>query len=620
MAAILQSPSSPGKDDTRSPTTPNPGQNTLISHEGRWYNVGRAAHQALVRSNQLGNGVGIDDQTGTILEPSALQDGSGKPDQDTFFRGGGDFVTNTVPEKVHQQSRSGDENGSLDDQAHAKKRTGYGESEIWDGLGVQSSPELEATQLSPSRILELASSPLLSLASGSSVDVDPSDAAVQECSPVAQTNTHPPFPEHIAASGTSRGIQKGQGSHALSKTSHNNVIGSPLMSIPLRSKHSLSTNRPPSTGRTVSTPVLRIRSPATPGGGAPTGKKTPETKQRKPIPTLRFQDKKAGGHISTADDREPSPMPPSIPIPPLSLSTYLQLELSSDHPSPLYIHRSFTSEFPYESSRVKLERLLNFLLLPPQLEQVLGFGALACLDSWLYSFTILPLRFLKALSILGNSWSRNVIAEARFIGSFVYIGAGRMWQRKWQASLMESSHLNHPKHHDPDTDSDKAFVPAPNSKSGLDTSNHPSSARRHRRNKSTPSALLPNHKADILKGFLIGLTCMIMMYFDPSRMYHGIRGQAAIKLYVIYNVLEVCDRLFSALGQDVLECLFSQETLERKSNGHSKVIPPVRALCACPHLQSNSCDCSLLPSHYAECCGQFLLERPPHSSDVQPIR
>ena len=53
-----------------------------------------------------------------------------------------------------------------------------------------------------------------------------------------------------------------------------------------------------------------------------------------------------------------------------------------------------------------------------------------------------------------------------------------------------------------------------------------------------------------------------------------IRGQAAIKLYVIYNVLEVCDRLFSAIGQDVLECLFSRETLERKPDGRSKIGRP----------------------------------------------
>ncbi|KKY14212.1 putative eukaryotic membrane protein family [Diplodia seriata] len=64
------------------------------------------------------------------------------------------------------------------------------------------------------------------------------------------------------------------------------------------------------------------------------------------------------------------------------------------------------------------------------------------------------------------------------------------------------------------------------------------------------------------------------MRFDASKTYHNIRGQAAIKLYVIYNVLEVCDRLFSALGQDILECLLSRETLDRNADGRSKVIRP----------------------------------------------
>lgn len=50
---------------------------------------------------------------------------------------------------------------------------------------------------------------------------------------------------------------------------------------------------------------------------------------------------------------------------------------------------------------------------------------------------------------------------------------------------------------------------------------------------------MPDHKADLLKGLLVLFSCSILMYFDASRMYHSIRGQAAIKLYVIYNVLEV---------------------------------------------------------------------------------
>ncbi|KAK3073780.1 hypothetical protein LTR53_004304 [Teratosphaeriaceae sp. CCFEE 6253] len=101
-----------------------------------------------------------------------------------------------------------------------------------------------------------------------------------------------------------------------------------------------------------------------------------------------------------------------------------------------------------------------------------------------------------------------------------------------------------------------------------------SAAFHHRSARSAPSALSPEHKADILQGLLIVATCYVLMWFDASRIYHSIRGQSAIKLYVIYNVLEVFDRLFSALGQDILEVLFSKETLERNDRGRSKILRP----------------------------------------------
>lgn len=40
---------------------------------------------------------------------------------------------------------------------------------------------------------------------------------------------------------------------------------------------------------------------------------------------------------------------------------------------------------------------------------------------------------------------------------------------------------------------------------------------------------------------------------DASLMYHSIRGQSTLKLYVIYNVLEICDKLFSSFGADLLQ-------------------------------------------------------------------
>lgn len=243
----------------------------------------------------------------------------------------------------------------------------------------------------------------------------------------------------------------------------------------------------------------------------------------------------------------------------MSIPTYLQLELSSQRPSHQYIHHSASIDFPYESSRVKIERLLNFLFLPMHLEGVLWFGMLACLDSWLYTFTILPLRLLKSFYILAQSWLDNFVKEAQFVSSFIYTGTGRMWRRRRMSTTRKPSNS-------------EGSAPKANG----DTIPHvpPRRVRHHRRTKSVPSNLMPDDKADILKGLLILCTCMILLRFDASRMYHWIRGQAAFKLYVIYNVLEVCDRLFSALGQDVLECLFSREALERKPDGHSKVLRP----------------------------------------------
>ncbi|KAJ9651836.1 hypothetical protein H2198_008901 [Neophaeococcomyces mojaviensis] len=253
----------------------------------------------------------------------------------------------------------------------------------------------------------------------------------------------------------------------------------------------------------------------------------------------------------------PSPLPASIPMPPLSLSTYLQLELSSQRPSQLYIHRSSANDFPYESSRVKIERLLDFFFLPAHLEGVLWFGVFACLDAWLYTFTILPLRMIKSIYILGKSWILNFLNEVRFVISFIYSGSQRMWVRRRTRASSGSMPLSQ-------TNSEtqpSANVGRPKSRSG----------KQHRRTKSRPSSLLPDDKADILQGFLIICTCLVLLKLDASRMYHWVRGQAAIKLYVIYNLLEVCDRLLSAIGQDVLECLFSKEALERKPDGRSKV-------------------------------------------------
>ncbi|KAK4765394.1 hypothetical protein SAY86_026484 [Trapa natans] len=50
---------------------------------------------------------------------------------------------------------------------------------------------------------------------------------------------------------------------------------------------------------------------------------------------------------------------------------------------------------------------------------------------------------------------------------------------------------------------------------------------------------------------------MLLQQTDISLIYHMIRGQGTIKLYVVYNVLEIFDKLCQNFGGDVLKTLFN---------------------------------------------------------------
>ncbi|KAL6310469.1 DUF747-domain-containing protein [Sparassis latifolia] len=158
--------------------------------------------------------------------------------------------------------------------------------------------------------------------------------------------------------------------------------------------------------------------------------------------------------------------------PPFSLWEYLQEEL---------LATDFDSH-----QELKWERVSNFLSMPLALEKIFLFGFVVCMDSFLHTFTILPIRFVLALwRLLTNTVTRSSLA------------------------------------------------------------------------------LPPSQKADILRTLLLVTTIVALAPLtDASKLYHFIRGQDSIKLYVIFNALEIADRLCASIGQDIFDCLFSRSTME----------------------------------------------------------
>lgn len=509
-----------------------------------------------------------------------------------------------------------------------------------ESLAARDKEREKVLKLSPDQIHELTSSPeSLPIRTLTPHLPQPPKATLPEIPHISFDGRAPKVEAEKAETKGSGVEDREMGAAAVSPTRKNVSLQDPpvLLGDSGSEAASSSAARPTLSSRALSTPssVRRRHSHARTEGASQDRTAQSKTPHTTPGP-LHFGDD-SSPHPPMLADPNPSPMPQSIPLPPLSIPTYLQLELSSSRPSPLYIHRSVTSDFPYESSRVKIERLLNFLLLPPQLEQVLWFGALACLDSWLYSFTILPIRFLKAVFILSQSWVINLCLEVEFVSRFIVKGVGRMWRRRRRRGTSASGEV--PRLADPASRSreasDAKYTSVFSDGAPRETSERTRSSfspseptsrnqrlRRHRRTKSSPSALLPDDKADILKGLLIIFTCTILMYFDASRMYHWIRGQAAIKLYVIYNVLEVSQSmLYLRCGytnvpgwRPPVLCTWSRRPgmpfLSRSSRtkarwpqqGH----PPLLALSPCSSLYCRPRHCPILPSDHAQCSREFL--------------
>lgn len=125
--------------------------------------------------------------------------------------------------------------------------------------------------------------------------------------------------------------------------------------------------------------------------------------------------------------------------------------------------------------------------------------------------------------------------------------------------------------------------------------------------------LLPCSRSDLLKGLMMVGAGIGLQQVDSSRLYHSIRGQSTLKLYVIYNVLEVADKLCCSFGLDILDSFFSKDHHKTESGLAGSRVRPIPhfiltilyvrthyAYTSILYLGSDPLDCAVLPGDHAE--------------------
>lgn len=69
--------------------------------------------------------------------------------------------------------------------------------------------------------------------------------------------------------------------------------------------------------------------------------------------------------------------------------------------------------------------------------------------------------------------------------------------------------------------------------------------------------LSSSQQFDLARATIFFLSYFLLNTLDGSYLYHFIRGQASLKLYVIFNLIEIFDKLCCSFGQDIFDYLFA---------------------------------------------------------------
>ncbi|XP_054158353.1 transmembrane anterior posterior transformation protein 1 homolog [Oppia nitens] len=178
------------------------------------------------------------------------------------------------------------------------------------------------------------------------------------------------------------------------------------------------------------------------------------------------------------------------------------------------LRRNYVLENDEQRYEERREKFYIFLRIPLQLEKFLCYGFFQCVDAFLFVFTLLPIRFALSLWFL----------ITRSFNKWFCLLNGQSWQMTGPLKPLE----------------------------GLE----------------------PSEICDLMKGVIVLSGVFLMSYIDTSMLYHIIKSQSVIKLYIFFNMLEVADKLLSSFGQDILDALFWTANEPRgKKREHLGVIP-----------------------------------------------
>jgi hypothetical protein len=157
------------------------------------------------------------------------------------------------------------------------------------------------------------------------------------------------------------------------------------------------------------------------------------------------------------------------------------------------------------------ESIQNFFFVPVMLESYIIFGIFSCFDSLLYVITYLPIRFAFSTYLLLIEICKHIFKL------FVSMATMKKVNSKSKFKRYNIFHF-------------------------------------HR-----------THTYDLMRGVMMIMGSVVLRQINMSRVYHFIRGQSIVKLYVLTGMMETMDKLLCSFGIDIFDALHLQTRTQPKS-------------------------------------------------------
>ncbi|AFZ79145.1 hypothetical protein BEWA_019910 [Theileria equi strain WA] len=236
--------------------------------------------------------------------------------------------------------------------------------------------------------------------------------------------------------------------------------------------------------------------------------------------------------------------------------------------SELIPERKYTVKDDHINGAIPQNLLIHMGKLPCYFEKLIFYSVLTCLDSLLFEITFLPIQvctfsFEYFVSQAINTLSHLTITAAGFaykeLCSFFNdcffltserlnnadgkstSGNGNVYDKSADEKISKTNRRNCNK---PSNDRIDHL-------SGINLSLYHISNEK----KKDKLPLTTSEFCGFVRFFVLVASILIFSNLDTSKLYHNIRGQPFIKLYVIFNMLEICERLCRSFGLDAMDSL-----------------------------------------------------------------